>query len=111
MCNLRLSVDKQIVIGSVLVLLLSLADGALTIWGMDRGVIEEANPVMQLLISKSPIGLMAVKLLLPVILGSLLWQIRNRSRRSVSYSLGLVLLVYSLVMIAHLHWIALNTGN
>jgi len=84
MCNLSLSVDKQIVVDSVSVVLLSLTDGALTPWGMERGVIEEANPVMQLLIIKSPIGFIAVKLLLSVILGFLLWRLRNRSRRFVS---------------------------
>lgn len=69
MCNLSVSVDKQIVIGSVLVLLLSSINGALTLWGIGLGAIEEANPIMQLLITKSPVGFMAVKLSLTVILG------------------------------------------
>jgi len=105
MCNLRLSLDKQTVVGSVSVVFFSLADGALTIWGMDRGVIEEANPVMQLLIIKSPIGFMAVKLALPVILGLIFWRIRNKTRKLVTYGLVIVLGVYAVVTGFHVYWI------
>jgi len=55
-------------------LILSLLDALLTLWGLSLGVIVEANPIMQWLIEKSPIVFMVVKLSLPVILGSVLWK-------------------------------------
>ncbi|WP_373887475.1 hypothetical protein [Desulfosporosinus nitroreducens] len=48
---------------------------------------------------------MAVKLLLPFILGFVLWRIRNRSLKFVTCSLGLLLIVHSVVMIFHVYWI------
>jgi Na+/proline symporter len=84
---------------------LSVIDGALTLWGLGLGAIEEVNPVMQWLIEKGPVAFMAVKLLLPVILGLIFWKIRNRSRKFVACSLGLVLIVYVVVMVLHVYWI------
>jgi hypothetical protein len=80
-------------------------DGALTLRGLELGAIEEMNPVMRWIIEKSPIAFMAVKLSLPVMLGFVLWKIRNRSRKFVASSLWLVLIVYSVVMMFHACWI------
>ncbi len=90
--------DKAIIVGSIVVLILSLLDGTLTLWGLGQGVIEEVNPVTRWLIEENPIVFMTVKLSLPVMLGFVLWEIRNRSRRFIDYSLWLVLIVYSVVM-------------
>ena len=79
---------------------------SLTLWGLGLGAIEELNPLMQLLIEKSPIAFMAVKLSLPVILGIIFWRIRNRSCKFVACSLGLVLIVYAVVMVLHVYWIS-----
>ncbi len=57
------------------------------------------------IINKSPVGLMEIKLLLPIILGFVFWKIRNGSRRFVTYSLGLVLVVYATVMGFHVYWV------
>ena len=54
---------------------------------------------------KVPNYFIAVKLSLPDMLGFVLWRMRNRSRKFVACSLGLVLIVYSLVMIFHVHWL------
>ncbi|MBC2723552.1 MAG: hypothetical protein HGJ98_10970 [Desulfosporosinus sp.] len=86
-------------------IILSLLDGTLTLWGLVLGAIEEVNPVMEWLIGKSPIVFMAVKLMLPVILGFIFWKIRNRSRKFVTYSLGVVLIAYAAVMVLHVHWL------
>ena len=51
-----------------------------------------------MLIKKSPIAFMAVKMSLPIILGLIFWRIRNRSRKLVSYGLVVVLIVYVVVM-------------
>ena len=66
-------------------------------------MIEEANPVMQWLIETSPVAFMAAKLSLPIILGFIFWKIRNRSCKFVTYSLGLVLIVYAMVMVFHVY--------
>jgi len=97
--------EKVVIVGSIAFLILSLLDGVLTLWGLGQGAIEEVNPVMQWLIEKSPIAFMAVKLSLPVILSFVIWRIRNRSRKFVACSLGLVLIVYSVVMVLHVYWI------
>lgn len=94
-----------IIFGSIFLIILNLIDGGLTLWGLRQGVIEEVNPLMLLLIEKSPIVFMIVKLLLPVMLGLVFWWIRNRSCRLVRYGLGLVSIVYVLVMVFHVYWI------
>ena len=96
----------MIILGSVAFFILSLLDGALTLWGLGLGAIEEVNPFMQLLIEKSPIAFMTVKLSIPIILGLVFWKIRNRSRKFVTCSLGLVLIAYSVAMVFHVYWIA-----
>jgi len=58
-------------------LILSLLDGASTLWGLGQGAIEELNPVMRWLIEENPIVFMTVKLSLPVMLGFVLWEIRQ----------------------------------
>jgi hypothetical protein len=95
--------DKFIIISCALLFVLSAMDGALTLWGLSLEVIKEANPFMQLIINKSPAGLMTIKLLLPITLGLVLWKIKRR--KFVTYSLWLVLAVYSAVMVLHIYWV------
>lgn len=96
---------KRTMVGSMVFLILSLLDGALTIWGLGLSAIVEINPVMKWLVERSPILFMAVKLLLPVILGCVLWKIPERSDSFFTYSLGFVLVVYSVTMVLHFYWI------
>jgi len=97
--------EKGIVISSIALLILSLLDGVLTLWGLRLGKIEEMNPGMLWLTEKSPFTFMAVKLLLPIILGLLFWRIRNRSRKLVRYGLGVVLIAYVVVIGMHVWWV------
>ncbi|SHH13837.1 MULTISPECIES: DUF5658 family protein [Desulfosporosinus] len=97
--------DRSIIVSSIVLFALSVIDGALTLWGLGQGVIEEVNPVMRWLIEENPIVFMTVKLSLPVMLGFVLWEIRDRSRKFVACSLWLVLIVYSVVMMFHAYWI------
>lgn len=71
-CSKLSSRDQAIIIGTILFLILSLFDGALTLWGLGLGAIEEVNPFMEWLVGKSPILFMAVMILIPVILGFVL---------------------------------------
>lgn len=97
--------DKQVILGSVVLLFLSAIDGALTLWGLRLRVIEEVNPIMQEIITKSPITFIALKLALPLILGIIFWRIHNRSRMLVTYGLRLLLIVYAVVLGIHVYWI------
>ncbi|KGK85872.1 hypothetical protein DP73_17735 [Desulfosporosinus sp. HMP52] len=73
--------DKAIIISFIVFLILSLLDATLTLWGLGQGAIEEVNPVMRWLIEENTIAFMIVKLSLPVMLGFVLWEIRDRSRQ------------------------------
>jgi len=97
--------DKAIIVSATVFLCLSLLDGALTLWGLGQGVIKEVNPMMRWLIEENPIVFMTVKLSLPVMLGFVLWEIRDRSGKFVACSLWLVLIVYTVVMVFHVYWI------
>lgn len=102
----RLSVfDKRLLSSIVILLLFNILDGLLTLWGLRLHLIEEGNPLLQQLIMVKPIALMAIKILLPILLGAALWHIRNTSRKLVSYGLGIVLSCYSGVMLLHGYWI------
>ncbi|SDH42716.1 hypothetical protein SAMN05443529_11351 [Desulfosporosinus hippei DSM 8344] len=102
---LGMTIEKEIILGSLLFFLFSVLDGALTLWGLRLGVIEEVNPLMKWLIYKNSIVFMVFKLSIPVMLAFVLWKIRNRSRKFVACSMGLVLMVYSIVMVFHVYWI------
>lgn len=98
--------DKEIIVASVLILLFSIFDGVFTIWGIHYHLIEEGNPLMQVLVAeKNYHSIMIIKILLPIILGIACWWIRNSSRKLVSYGLGGIVIVYSFLMIVHLYWI------
>ncbi|KLU61755.1 hypothetical protein CEB3_c19340 [Peptococcaceae bacterium CEB3] len=88
--------------------ILSILDGALTLWGLRLGTIEEANPLMQWLIARNPVAFMAAKVSLPVILGFLLWKAQNRPHKFVIRLLIVAILTYALVIIAHAYWIVLS---
>ena len=94
---------KVIIAGCTVLFLLSGMDGVLTLWGLSIGAIEEVNPIMLWLINKSPIVFMVFKLSFPAILGIVFWRMRNRSSRFVTYSLGLVLVVYSVVIVLQVY--------
>ncbi len=54
---------------------------------------------MQLFIQENPIYLKMFKLLLPIILGTACWRVRDASRELVVYGMGLILILYLLVML------------
>ena len=100
MCVEPKVIDKKKVniAGCTVLFILSAIDCVLTLWGLSLKVIEEGNPIMRWLIEKSPIGFIALKLLMPVILGLMFLQRRNRLHKFVVYSLGLVVVVYAMVV-------------
>lgn len=98
--------EKEITLATMIILVLNILDGVLTSWGIQRGLIEEGNPLMQLLLSKSSMSLiMTIKILIIIILVTACWRTRNSSPRLVSYGLRIVMIAYLVVMIMHIAWI------
>lgn len=105
MLQIRLTYGKKIILASIAIFILCIADYILTFWGLSINAISEANPMMLSAI-RDPILLMIMKILLPVILGVSCWIGRDKVRKKmVTYSLGLVLVVYSMVTLLHIYWI------
>ena len=105
MLQIRLTYGKKIILASIAIFILCIADYILTFWGLSINAISEANPMMLSAI-RSPILLMIMKILLPVILGVSCWIGRDKvSKKMITYSLGLVLVVYSMVTLLHIYWI------
>ena len=101
--------EKKIILATVIILVLNIMDGVFTIWGIRLRMIEEGNPLMQILVAKNAMVLiMTIKILLPIILGTACWWIRNVSRKLVSIGLGGIVIVYSYIMMLHVHWIYSN---
>lgn len=97
--------SDKLLLTLAIIFVLSFTDGALTLWGLKLGAIEEANPVMRVLITASPNAFMIVKLLLPISLGLLFWQLRHGLLKLLKLFLRLVLLGYVLVTMLHVYWI------
>ena len=105
MCKVTIF-EKKIILATVIILVFNIIDGILTVWGIHLHLIEEGNPLMQLLIAKYSMSfIMTIKILLPIILGTACWWIRDASRKLVSYGLGGILIVYLFIMMVHVHWI------
>ena len=81
--------EKFIIVSCAILYVLSATDGILTLWGLSLEAIQEVNPLMQLIINKSPVGFMALKLSVPIILGFVLWKIKTK----IYLLLGLVLVM------------------
>ncbi|HWJ02658.1 MAG TPA: DUF5658 family protein, partial [Verrucomicrobiae bacterium] len=105
--KLRIYSDRGIVFAAGLFFVLSVADAALTLWGLNLRVIEEANPLMRVLIDNRPWLFVALKTLVPVVLGIYCWYNRDRDRGLVSTALVLSNGIYLVVSMFHLFWIIL----
>lgn len=95
----------QWVLGAVLVL--NLLDAIFTLIAVKAGIAAEANPLMELLLSHSPVRFMVTKLALVSLGVWVLWRFRDR-RTAVLGSLG-ALSVYGLILVHHINGIA-STG-
>ncbi|EGW41320.1 DUF5658 family protein [Desulfosporosinus sp. OT] len=96
--------EKRIILASCILFILNAFDGLMTFWGLRLQVIEEANPLMQGLISTNPRSVMGAKLFLPVFAGVMCWFARERSLRLVKYLLSFVVVIYLLTDLMHLFW-------
>lgn len=85
--------------------ILNVADGCLTYWGLLAGAIEEANPLLSPL---PPVAIFMIKLLLSACLAAFLLTplIRLKSRRW-RYSLLAVNVLYLGILALHITWLTL----
>jgi hypothetical protein len=97
--------NQEIILLSVIYFVLNFMDGSLTLWGLNLGIIEEANPLMRSLIFTSPILFGAVKLSLPILVAFYCWFIRKKNLWLAVFVLWLAIAVYSLVTLAHGYWL------
>jgi hypothetical protein len=103
--ELRIYSNRGIITATLAFFLLSVGDAVLTLWGLSINAIEEANPVMKLLIERYPQIFLLLKIMVPVILGIYCWWNRNTDRKLVTYALGLAIGVYVVVSLFHVYWI------
>lgn len=87
------------VVASIIVL--NALDGILTIVWVESGIATEANPLMAILLSTSPVLFMCVKMLLVCLGIIVLW--RLRAKVFALASIYLCFMAYSLVFFYHLH--------
>ena len=85
-------------------LFLNLADAILTLAVVQSGLAVEANPLMEVLISSSPLLFMFAKLGLVSLGVLLLWRLRERLSAVIG-SMG-AFSVYNLVVMYHIHSLA-----
>lgn len=86
-------------------LVLNLADGFLTYWGLLAGAIEEANPLLSGL---PPLAILTVKLLLSACLAAFLFTPLVRlNSRLWRYFLLAANFIYVGILSLHIAWIAL----
>ena len=90
--------------GSIwLLIVLNALDGILTYFGLTRGVVEEANPLLS---SFAPLTILGIKLLLSLFLFGLLFTTFAGIRTAVwRYTLLSVNVLYSMILALHLYWL------
>ncbi|MDA8441922.1 MAG: DUF5658 family protein [Peptococcaceae bacterium] len=86
---------------------MSALDAALTLWGLNLQVIQEANPVMRMLIASHPGVFLLLKLTIPIALGFYCWWKRDSDRKLVSYALRIAVGMYTVVSMFHLYWVVM----
>jgi hypothetical protein len=106
MFTLRLKQNHAIIILTGVYCILNSIDAASTLWGINLGLITEANPLMRLLLAIGPLVFLAVKLTLPVLVGLFCWFIRYKRPWLSVFVLWLAVAVYSLVTLLHFYWVA-----
>lgn len=85
--------------------ILSIVDAVSTLWGINLGLITEANPLMRLLLQVGPLVFVAVKLAYPVFVGLFCWMIRYKRPWISVFILWLAIAGYSLVTLVHFYWV------
>lgn len=98
-------VRNTIVHTSTLLLVLCIIDAAFTDLGLRKGLIEESNPLMNIVYESSILAFYAVKILLPTALLSMIHFINPTSiiRNMIVFALVLYLIILSI----HIYWVVI----
>ena len=96
---------------SLIVALLNLLDGFITHYGLELNAIEEANPIMHLLWSTSPILFLILKVALSVFITTISYLVYKKSavpfQKMFSVALVSIGLLYSGIFSLHIFWLSL----
>lgn len=85
----------------ILIFILTLADVALTVWGVTKGYIEEANPLLQGVFHTSPI-LTGLAVILAV--GLMLLFLSKQKIKWLGYAVGGLVVIKIGVLLLHVDW-------
>ena len=105
--TLKFGTDHGIIAATCILFSLSAIDSALTLWGLTLEVVNEANPLMDLLIAKSPFMFILIKLLVPLAIGAYLWRSRQKDPLLVALALVISIAIYIVVTGFHVYWLVL----
>ena len=100
-----IKIDKEIILLSIIYFVLNFLDASLTLWGLNLGAIEEANPAMKFLITRSYALFFGVKIALPIVTGLFCWMIRYKRPGLAALVLWMAVAAYSLVTLVHGYWL------
>ena len=91
------------------VLVLNLFDAVFTLFWIQAGHAREANPFLRDVLDASPVAFVGIKLGLVGLGSSLLW--RHRDRPLAVVAIFLIFLVYYILLLWHLGFLALVVGE
>jgi hypothetical protein len=87
------------------IIILNLLDTVFTLIWVKKGIAEEANIILKNIVNNSPVGFVFVKIVLVSFGSLLLW--RYRSHPFAIIGLVFAFIIYSLVLIYHMHYVNL----
>lgn len=92
---------KKYVLGLKAIICLNLIDAIFTLAWVEGGLAEEANPLMEYLLSESPALFMCYKIFLVHLCVWLLWRLRSRSFARVAIIPAIT--VYAMIVGYHIY--------
>ncbi|WP_270180348.1 DUF5658 family protein [Alkalihalobacillus sp. CinArs1] len=82
-------------------------DGVITYWGVQNNVIEEANPLMNLLFSIHPSVFLCFKIIMSILL-VFMGSIKNDFQtRLIRWLLNVAIVLYTAILLYHAYWLFL----
>lgn len=84
--------NKLLIVLFTLSLILNLSDGIITVYGIEKGLVDEINPIMEFLIGINPIFCVLIKEFLLFALVFYIWVNQYRSK-FIAISLATLILI------------------
>ncbi|KAB2952015.1 hypothetical protein F9B85_10690 [Heliorestis acidaminivorans] len=87
---------------------MNMFDWGATTWGINKGYIEEANPLTVIMVEEHPFVALLLKVLFSFALGLLLPRLWYKEQKQWFMVLSMIVLgVYLLITVLHLYWLTL----